>query len=96
MRRFPDFRRAAASDAARGGAPAASAPYCELFLTPSENPARDALADSIVPMRRGGRVGRRRSPAKRVYGVELYRGFESLPLRQKFVSASQKDRKSLA
>jgi hypothetical protein len=29
--------------------------------------------------------GRRRSPAKRVYGQKLYRGFESHPLRQKYV-----------
>lgn len=28
-----------------------------------------------------GRVGRRRSPAKRVYAVKAYRGFESLSLR---------------
>lgn len=33
-------------------------------------------------MRSDGRVGRRRSPAKRVYGDNPYRGFESLSLRQ--------------
>jgi hypothetical protein len=31
-----------------------------------------------------GRVGRRRSPAKRVYGLKPYRRFESVSLRQLF------------
>lgn len=36
-----------------------------------------------------GRVGRRRSPAKRVYGYKPYRRFESVSLRQNRVRANR-------
>ena len=38
--------------------------------------------------------GRRHSPAKGAYGQNLYRGFESLALRQAFAAVAQLDRVS--
>jgi hypothetical protein len=42
--------------------------------------SREGCAGNVV-FRRDGRVGRRRSPAKGVWGQKPHRGFESLSLR---------------
>ena len=51
--------------------------------TVGSNPTPSAIF-FLYTMWRDGRVGRRRSPAKRVYTQKAYRGFESLSLRHYF------------